>query len=331
MPAANCVAGELLNERDFAETAARYLRFAEGEARGRSPLYEKFARCIANDRELLRLLLELPKERRQPNLLLAVVRYLFGTPGDWSRFRNPLVNEWGAVRAIMLERSTQTNEPARCAALLPLLVRLPQPLALVEVGASAGLCLLPDLYAYDYGKRILRPGRSDYQVPLFYCKVNDETPLPTKMPLIVWRAGLDLNPVDISDPVQARWLEALVWPEQTDRLANLRAAIKIAEAFKPRVVRGDLRHDLAPLVEEVPKDATLVIFHTAVLAYVPSVTDRQEFARKVRTLCPYWISNESPQIFPDIALWTLGRGGQGNFLLSANVFRLLGLIRTVLH
>jgi hypothetical protein len=44
----------------------------------------------------------------------------------------------------MLSRSTQTNEPARCATLLPVLAQLPQPLALNEVGASAGLCLLPD-------------------------------------------------------------------------------------------------------------------------------------------------------------------------------------------
>jgi hypothetical protein len=128
-----------MTEQDFAETADRYRRFAEIEARGRSPLYERL--CIANDRELLRLLLELPKERRQPNLLLAAMRFLYGTPGDWFRFRELLANEWGAVRAIMLGRSTQTNEPARCAVLLPLLVRLPQPLALLEVGASAGLCL----------------------------------------------------------------------------------------------------------------------------------------------------------------------------------------------
>jgi hypothetical protein len=37
------------------------------------------------------------------------------------------------------------------AVLLPLLVSLPQPLALLEVGASAGLCLYPDVYAYRYG------------------------------------------------------------------------------------------------------------------------------------------------------------------------------------
>ncbi len=51
----------------------------------------------------------------------------------------------------MAERSTQTNEPARCATVLPVLAQLPQPLALLEVGAAAGLCLLPEYYAYDYG------------------------------------------------------------------------------------------------------------------------------------------------------------------------------------
>ncbi len=50
----------------------------------------------------------------------------------------------------MTTRSTQTSEPGRCATLLLLLARLPQPLALLEVGASAGLCLLPDRYGYDY-------------------------------------------------------------------------------------------------------------------------------------------------------------------------------------
>ena len=307
-----------MNGQEFAETAARYVRFAEAEARGRSALYEKFARCIANDRELLGLLLELPKEKRQPNLLLAAVRHLFGTPGDWSRFRDLLANGWEAVRAMMLEHSTQTNEPARCAVLLPLLARLPQPLALLEVGASAGLCLLPDLYAYDYGKGILWPERLDCQAPLFHCRINEEAPLPTRMPDIVWRRGLDLNPLDISDTAQASWLEALVWPEQTVRLANLRAAIKIAATVKPPAVRGDLRHDLASLVWEAPKDATLVIFHTAVLAYVPSVADREDFARNVRTMCPYWISNEAPQIFPEIARRTVARGEKGSFLLSAN-------------
>ena len=58
----------------------------------------------------------------------------------------------------MLPHATQTNEPARCAALLPLLARFPGPLTLIEVGASAGLCLHPDRYAYDYaGHRVGGP------------------------------------------------------------------------------------------------------------------------------------------------------------------------------
>jgi len=307
-----------MNEQDFAETAARYLRFAETEARGRSLLYEKLTRCIASDRELLSLLLELPKERRQPNLLLAAARYIVGTPRDWSQFRDLLTKEWGAVQAIMLERSTQTNEPARCATLLPLLARLPQPLALIEVGASAGLCLLPDLYGYDYGKGLLRPKETDGQIPIFSCTVNDAAPLPTSMPDIVWRAGLDLNPIDVSDPAQVSWLEALVWPDQTVRLANLRAAIKIAAAFKPLVVRGDLRDDFTQLVQEAPEHATRVIFHTAVLTYVSSAADRRDFVRRVESLCHYWISNESPRLFPDVAQRTTSLGAQGSFLLSAN-------------
>ena len=49
----------------------------------------------------------------------------------------------------MKTRRTQTNEVGRCAAILPALPR--GRLALLEVGASAGLCLLMDEFFYDYG------------------------------------------------------------------------------------------------------------------------------------------------------------------------------------
>ena len=91
-----------------------------------------------------------PTEKRQPNLLFASVCHLSGRATDWPHFRQTLLANANAVRSIMLTHSTQTNEPARCATLLPVLAQLPQPLALIEVGASAGLCLLPDLYGYDY-------------------------------------------------------------------------------------------------------------------------------------------------------------------------------------
>jgi hypothetical protein len=215
----------------------------------------------------------------------------------------------------MLARSTQTNEPGRCAALLPILARLPQPLALIEVGASAGLCLLPDCYGYDYrGHRLNKV----VGAPVLPCDADAATPLPTAMPQIVWRAGLDLNPVDLSDPDRVAWLKALVWPEQEHRLARLSAAIAIAAARKPRVVPGDLRRDLAPLAAEAPKNATLVIFHSAGLAYVPSPEERADFARLVEALCDVWIANEVPQVFPEIEAHAGVAGPPGSFLISVN-------------
>lgn len=142
--------------------------------------------------------------------------------------------------------------------------------------------------------------------------------MPKRLPDIVWRAGLDLDPIDVSNPAQTRWLEMLVWPEQTDRLARLRAAIDIAASVKPRIVRGDLRTDLAKLAAEAPRHATLVVFHTAVLAYVPSAADRQNFARQVGFLCHYWIANEGPEVFPDIAQRAATREPRGRLLLSLN-------------
>jgi hypothetical protein len=297
---------------DASEVAARYLRFAETEARERSPLYAAISRGIASDREVLGFLLRLPTEKQQPNLLLAAVRHLFGTPADWSSFRDTLLANRDAVTAVMRSRSTQTNEPARCATLLPLLAQLPQPLALIEVGASAGLCLLPDRYGYDYGRAML-PG-----APMLRCAVNDATPIPRSLPDIVWRAGLDLNPVDLSDAGQVAWLETLVWPEQTRRLANLRAAIKTAVAFKPRIVQGDLLGEqLMRLCSEAPKDATLVIFHTAVLAYVPNLREREGFGARAMQHGT-WISNEMPGVFPDIAKRAPARGPADHFLMALN-------------
>ena len=57
--------------------------------------------------------------------------------------------------------------------------------------------------------------------------------------------------------------------------------MRIAAEKKPRIVKGDLRTDLARLAAEAPKDATLVIFHTAVLAYIRSLPEREEIC----TIC----------------------------------------------
>jgi hypothetical protein len=308
-----------MSEQPFAKLSALYTRFADEEFRDRSPLYEAIARGVAASQEALNFLLTLPTNKRQPNLLLAAVRHLCGVASDWPQFLRDLLANVDAVRSLMLTHSIQTNEPARCATLLPALAQLPQPLALIEVGASAGLCLFPDFYAYNYGSRMVLPDQTGTTPPVFSCSANSTTPLPSMMPQIVWRAGLDLNPLDAADPAHVEWLETLVWPEQTQRLANLQAALRIAAAQRPRIEKADLLgNGLASLCREAPKDATLVVFHTAVLAYVEELSERQAFGERVMFLCDYWISNESPRLLPTITSRIGKAGTRGRYLLSVN-------------
>ena len=212
-----------------------------------------------------------------------------------------------------MHRSTQTNEPARCAVLLPFLARLAQPFALIEVGASAGLCLLADRYGYRYEGHAAFGG-----TPRFPCRMDGETPTPDTVPNVVWRMGLDLNPLDVMNDDAMAWLEALVWPDQPDRLERLRGAIALARINPAEVVEGDLLTDLPALAAKAPSDATLVIFHTAVLAYVVESEARARFAAMARDLDAVWISNESPGVFPAIAARMTKPRPPGAFLLAVD-------------
>jgi hypothetical protein len=302
----------------FARLRARYLDFADREARGVSPLYEALARAVAESEPLLAFIAALPRPKQQPNLVFAAVRHLYGTPRDAAHFARLVAEHPEPVRDLVLRRSTQTNEPGRCATLLPALARLPQPLALLEVGAAAGLCLLPDRYAYDYGRARLQPADAGAQpAPVFPCPASDATPVPDAMPRIAWRAGLDLNPLDVADPEAAAWLETLVWPGQDARAERLRAALSIARADPPRVVKGDLLRDLPALAATAPRDATLVVFHSAVLVYV-APDDRRRFTRIVRDLGAVWISNESPPVLPEIAARLNAEPPGDRFLLAVD-------------
>lgn len=282
--------------------ARRYRRFAEHEAHGHSPLYECFAAGVAEDASILAFLADLPEAKQQPNLLLAALRFVAGTPAGWPDFAARFHAHRGDIATEMMRRRTQTNEPARCAVLLPVLSRLPGPLALIEVGASAGLCLLPDRYGYSYGDVAFGPE------PRFVCRA---TIAPDGPPAVAWRAGLDLNPLDVRNADEMAWLEALVWPDQPHRLSRLRAAVAVAQADPPPVEKGDLLTDLPALAANVPRDATLVVFHTAVLAYVTDPQARAGFARTVRELGAVWISNEIPVL-------SSVKGPKGAFLLSVN-------------
>ncbi|RAG83504.1 DUF2332 domain-containing protein [Streptacidiphilus pinicola] len=283
------------------ETAEAYRVFGTVHTKGHSPAYERVGVAVADSAELLERLVALPPVKRQPNLLLAAVRYLDGPVDSGEAFVGWALAHWEQVRAVILAHATQTNEAGRCATLLPLLAALPQPLALIEVGASAGLCLYPDRYRYRYDDT---PAFGAAESPVTaVCATTGPVPFPApdRMPQVVSRAGVDLNPLDPADADDARWLESLVWPGQQTRLDRLRAALTVArtEPEPARIVRGDLNERIAELVAGAPKGATPVVFHTAVLCYLPPEA-RRAFTTAMRELPCRWISNEAPDVLPEI-------------------------------
>jgi hypothetical protein len=130
----------------------------------------------------------------------------------------------------------------------------------------ATLCLLPDRYAYGYGGAVVGDPASPLRLA---CQPYGPVPIPTALPEVVWRRGIDLDPVDLGDPDEVRWLESCVWPDQPHRLARLRAAVAVARTDPPLVVRGDLLDQVGPMVAQAPAGATVVVFHAAVLVYLP--------------------------------------------------------------
>ena len=285
-------------------TAERYRAFAEVEARGMSACYERWAAGVADDSAVLSLIDRLPAPKRQPNLVFSAARYLGAQVSDYPQFADWLTAHWDEVEQVCRTHATQTNEPARCATLLPALAAFPGPIALVEVGASAGLCLYPDRYSYRYRSAggeelsVLDPASGPSEVVLD-CLTTGPVPIPTTLPQVVWRAGIDLHPLDIRNPADAAWLNALIWPEHEDRRERLRSAALVASREPVELRQGDLVENIDAVVRSAPAGSTVVVFHTAVLAYL-DVAARQKFVDLVRGLPVNWVANEGQGVVPGV-------------------------------
>lgn len=292
-----------------------YRTFGEVEARGNSAIYEEWAAGVAADPQFIGLLNELPLQKRQPNLIFACSRLLGAPEGPYVLYREWMLKNFAAVAREALNRSTQTNEPRRCATLLPALGLIPGPIALLEVGASAGLCLYPDLYSYRFsGHPQLDPADGPSAVVL-ESTISGPVPVPTALPEIVWRAGLDLAPLNVRDPADMLWLETLLWPQQMERRERLRAATNIALKHPPLLVTGDAVDDLVSLANQAPDAATLVIVSSAVLVYLPAER-RARFAQVVRDLGARWVSLEGTGGLERVAAALPTAVPQGRFVLA---------------
>ncbi|MEP6844133.1 MAG: DUF2332 domain-containing protein [Pseudolysinimonas sp.] len=245
---------------------------AAAELADTSELQEAWARIVAADGELIELIDRLPREHRQPSLVFSVASWCGAPAVADQSWRNWMVAHWTAIEDAARTRRTQTNEVGRCIPLLIGLDRIPGPIALLELGAAAGLCLAIDRYSYRFdGEPVLRP-TFGAGLPVLSTMTTGVGTAPTRMPTIVWRRAVDLAPLDVTAPDDVRWLEALLPPDRPERRARLTAALATVSDGPPPVVAGDALAVLPALAAaartEAP-DATLVIAALGTLVYLP--------------------------------------------------------------
>ncbi len=257
-------------------------------------LYRALCREIPKDEELLRIAALAPSHQPPPNLLFGAVHYLLlgGSAhelrewypalaqGDvrkpetlFPAFRDFCLAHRDRIERLIETRLTQTNIVRRCSALLPAFASVFEaggraPLALIEIGPSAGLNLQWNQYRYDYGEVVWGDPESRVLVPSELRGDVCLSPLPQDLP-VAWRRGVDLNPIDIEDPDAIQWLRALVWPDHVGRQERLTHAIAVARESPPTLLAGDASVLLPELLEAAPGDMTLCVFGTHTLYQFP--------------------------------------------------------------
>jgi hypothetical protein len=273
------------SSRDSA-LAEQFRDFAVNVFGETSPLYAHLSALAANDVEAVAIVRSSQAGQPAPILFLSAIHYLLlkDESHPLARFfpsltlkPEPLVNSSDAFRSFCLEhrealkevvskRLVQTNEVSRCACLLPgFAVAMEQawgkPLALIEIGPSAGLNLLWDRYGYDYGEE--RWGNRDSPVQIF-CEHRglDFMPLPEEEPVIAQRVGIDINPIDVRDEDATLWLRALIWPEHKERTRLLDAAISVAREEPPEMLAGDALELLPSVLQSVSPDCFPIVYHS---------------------------------------------------------------------
>ncbi len=272
-----------------------------------SELQVAWARVVAGDPELVELIDRLPREHRQPSLLFSVASWCGAPPVADPSWRQWIVAHWPAIEDAARTRRTQTNEVGRC---IPLLIGLDRilvtdrrPIALLELGAAAGLCLALDRYAYRFDDGPVLGPVLGAGSPLLATTTTGTGIAPTRMPDIVWRRGVDLAPLDVTDPDDVRWLEALLPPDRPERRTRLLAAIAAVHDDPPLVMRGDALAALAGLAAAARAEApgaTLVIAALGTLVYL-APAERDAIVDAASELGARLLTFEGAGVLPGVA------------------------------
>jgi hypothetical protein len=301
---------------DTEALAAWWRSFARYSLADYAPRYDAMVRAAAENSDVLELVAAAPPEAHVPNNLQAAAHYLLlsgvdhplaaayepdfsGDPGPL--FCDLVLSHSDAVADLLATRVVQTNEVNRTAVIAPAVNRIggeaASSLALIDVGCSAGLNLIFDRYRITFGDISLGPADAALRLT---AESRGADPVATPAE-VAWRRGIDRNPIDVSDPAQAMWLEALLWPDQLGRLDRLRAAIGEFRSDPPELVKADALDGLAAALADAPPDALALIVTTWVVFYFDEDLRRDFEAMLLDADRPTaWLAMEMAGIVPGV-------------------------------
>ncbi len=322
-----------------------FTNFAETGTSGDTPLYEHLSRCIADDPYLLALAAQKLDSQPAPNILFAAVHHLLLGGADhplrdyyanltdppnaddaFPAFRDFCQTFHAPLLELIRTHRTQTNEVNRCILLLPGFTAIGKRLNggeahLIELGPSAGLNLNWPYYFYDYGDGMTFGSRNAPVGLAVTQKGSLIPPLPVdRFPPfeVAGSQGIELHPLDVTRPEDARWLQALVWPEHRARFDLLARAIAVAAAHPPTIVAGNALERLPSLLADIPPGVTPIVYHTFV-TYQFTVAERQELldvltagTRPLYRLSIEWLTEEGTVIELD----SFDAGGHSSIKLA---------------
>jgi hypothetical protein len=193
--------------------------------------------------------------------------------GDLKSVLRAAINRHDDWLSAWLDQPPQTNETGRSAVLLPGFLMIARetglPLALTEIGSSAGLNLFFDRFRYRYGGT--EWGGPDYPVTLSP-QMRGAVPDLSGEIRIASRAGSDISPLNIENEADRLRLRSYIWADQSERLARLDAAIHVARQGSVTPEMADAADFTDRRLASRKADECLVLFHSVVWQYLPEQT-----------------------------------------------------------
>jgi hypothetical protein len=321
--------------------AEEYRHFGEPQAAETSPLHRHVAVALSESDEALRAIEAAPARKRHPAVILTALHdlalagrapalaaaYAAGD-GDAAAAAavDTLLGMTDVVVATAVRRPVRTDETGRCAVLYPAVAEAARrvgadAMGLIDLGCSAGLNLNVDRVGITYSN-----GQSlgDPSSPLqLSCSIVGDRSLPTwAMPEVVVRVGIDVDPLDVADAQDARWLRACVPPDQPERAARLEAEMALAATAPPLLLQGNVVDMMRDAFARVPARALPVVTTTWALSRLP-LEGRLRFLQRCDEAAlgraVAWVSAEGVGVAP--AIPTLGdRRASGHSIIGLAVF-----------